>query len=51
MKVNLKKGIKWIPVLIAAFVAGVQTVGEIKGEDRIDQMEKRIENLENKRES
>ena len=48
---NFKKFSKWIPVIGAAIVAVYQSIGEMKEEERIDDMEERIAKLENKEEA
>lgn len=45
---NTKNIVKWIPVVIAAAVAAFQTIGEQKEQEKIDDMDRRITNLENK---
>lgn len=44
----INKIVKWIPVAVAGVVAVVQAIGDQKEENRIDDMEKRISNLERK---
>lgn len=45
-KINAPKILKWIPVAIAGIVAVVQTLGEQKQQERIDDMDERIKSLE-----
>lgn len=42
----IKKNLKWMPVVITAIVSGIQTVMDIKQEDRIDDMDNRIKKIE-----
>lgn len=48
---NKKSIVKWIPVIIAAAVAAFQTISEQKEQERIDSMDRRIAELENKEEA
>lgn len=48
---DAKKVLKWIPVVIAAVVAGVQAIDERNKEEQMEDMEKRLTKLENKEES
>lgn len=43
---KIGKLLKWVPVAIAAVVAGYQTLSEQKESERIDDMEERIARLE-----
>ena len=49
-KFEAKKMFKWIPVVIAAAVAGIQQISEQKEAERIDNMENRIAKLEEENE-
>ena len=48
---DAKKVLKWIPVVIAAVVAGTQAIDERNKEEQMEDMEKRLTKLENKEES
>lgn len=48
---NTKNIVKWIPVVIAAAVAAFQTIGEQKEQEKINAMDARITELENKEEA
>lgn len=47
---DAKKVLKWIPVVIAAVVAGAQAIDERNKEEQMEDMEKRLTKLENKEE-
>ena len=44
---NLKTLLKWVPVVIAGATAVVQAISEQKEAQRIDDMEERLNKLEN----
>lgn len=48
---EIKKLIKWLPVVAAGLIASYQAVTEQKEQERIDDMESRIAELERKEES
>lgn len=45
--IDFKKLVRWAPIAMAGVVAVVQAINEQKEEDRINDMDARIEKLEN----